>query len=341
MANISDYKIATLGSHSALQILKGAKDEGFKTLCIVEKGRRRVYESYKVADEFIEVESFADDYPKIEQQLVDQNAIIIPHGSFVRYLGFANVKKMKAMYYGNKDIIEWESDRAKERVWLEKAGNIKLPRLYKDPKDIDRTVIVKNDGALGGEGYFLAHDQKSYEEALPPSFSERGKVTIQEYIVGLPIYTHFFYSPLTDELEVMSFDLRHESNASGIGRIPASDQLKIGLRPSYTVIGNTSVVVRESLLPQIFEMGDSVVKAARELTGREIFGPFCLEGIIDEKSNYYIFEVSARIVAGTNPFVNGSPYTWARYNEPMSTGRRIARDIKMAIEGNSLDKILG
>jgi 5-formaminoimidazole-4-carboxamide-1-(beta)-D-ribofuranosyl 5'-monophosphate synthetase len=28
----STFTIATLGSHSALQILKGAKDEGFKTL---------------------------------------------------------------------------------------------------------------------------------------------------------------------------------------------------------------------------------------------------------------------------------------------------------------------
>jgi len=30
--------IATLGSHCALQVLKGAKDEGFKTVLICEKG---------------------------------------------------------------------------------------------------------------------------------------------------------------------------------------------------------------------------------------------------------------------------------------------------------------
>ncbi|PIZ76981.1 5-formaminoimidazole-4-carboxamide-1-(beta)-D-ribofuranosyl 5'-monophosphate synthetase, partial [Candidatus Peregrinibacteria bacterium CG_4_10_14_0_2_um_filter_41_8] len=47
------------------------------------------------------------------------------------------------------------------------------------------------------------------------------------------------------------------------------------------------------------------------------------------------------IVAGTNPYVNGSPYTWLRYDEPMSTGRRLARDIKEAIEANQLDKVLG
>ena len=34
------YTIATLGSHSALQILKGAHDEGFKTLAVVESRYR-------------------------------------------------------------------------------------------------------------------------------------------------------------------------------------------------------------------------------------------------------------------------------------------------------------
>ncbi len=37
--------IATFGSHSALQILKGAKDEGFGTLCICQKGKETPYKS--------------------------------------------------------------------------------------------------------------------------------------------------------------------------------------------------------------------------------------------------------------------------------------------------------
>jgi len=45
-------------------------------------------------------------------------------------------------------------------------------------------------------------------------------------------------------------------------------------------------------------------------------------------------------VAGTNPYLMGSPYTQLIYDEPMSTGRRIAREIKIALETNQLDKIL-
>jgi 5-formaminoimidazole-4-carboxamide-1-(beta)-D-ribofuranosyl 5'-monophosphate synthetase len=87
-------------------------------------------------------------------------------------------------------------------------------------------------------------------------------------------------------------------------------------------------------------MGESVVSASKQLEDKGLFGPFCLETVVTPELEFYVFEISARIVAGTNPYINGSPYTNLRYDVPMSTGRRIARDIKSAIENNKLDKIL-
>ncbi|MBL4695079.1 formate--phosphoribosylaminoimidazolecarboxamide ligase [Candidatus Gracilibacteria bacterium] len=341
MANIKDYKIATLGSHTALQILKGAKDEGFETICICQKGKERPYESYGVADEIILVDDFKDFF-KIEQELMDKNAILIPHGSFVAYVGAENMMDIKAMYYGDKGILEWESDRSKEREWLLDAG-IKVPRVFDKPEDIDRPVIVKFHGAHGGKGYFLANTPEEFYEHYEEYKGKKGheEYVLQEYIVGVPVYTHYFYSPLTGELEIMGFDKRYESNADSIGRIAAKDQVDAGIKTTYTITGNVPIVLRESLLPQLFEMGENVVKASKKLVDKGLFGPFCLEGIIDPELNYFIFEVSARIVAGTNPYINGSPYTWLRYNEPMSTGRRLARDIKEAIESDRLDEVLG
>ena len=60
---------------------------------------------------------------------------------------------------------------------------------------------------------------------------------------------------------------------------------------------------------------------------------------IDENAQFSAFEFSARIVAGTNIFMNGSPYTTLIFDEPMSMGRRIAREIKQANEKNELDEI--
>ena len=89
----------------------------------------------------------------------------------------------------------------------------------------------------------------------------------------------------------------------------------------------------------IIEAGERVINASKKLMGG-LWGPFCLEGVITEDMEFVVFEISARIVAGTNPFINGSPYTWIKYNEPMSTGRRIAREIKQAIEEERVDEIL-
>lgn len=340
MPSINDYAIATLGSHTALQILKGAKDEGFKTICICEKGREKPYESFKVADEMIIVDSFKD-YFKIEEELIKRNAIIIPHGSFVAYLGAEKVQEVKAMHYGTKGILEWESNRTMERKWLLDAG-IKLPKIYDKPEDIDGPVIIKFHGAKGGKGYFLANNPKEFHQRYQEYSEVEGHqdYVIQEYIVGVPVYTHYFYSRLNDELELMSFDKRYESNADSVGRIAAKDQVDVGIRTTYTITGNVPIVLRESLLPTIFEMGQAVVESSRKITDG-LYGPFCLEGIIDPELNYTVFEISARIVAGTNPYVDGSPYTWLRYNEPMSTGRRIARDIKEAILADKLEKVLG
>jgi 5-formaminoimidazole-4-carboxamide-1-(beta)-D-ribofuranosyl 5'-monophosphate synthetase len=38
--------IATLGSHCALQVLKGAKDEGFDTVLVCEKKRESLYRRF-------------------------------------------------------------------------------------------------------------------------------------------------------------------------------------------------------------------------------------------------------------------------------------------------------
>lgn len=336
-----NYKIATIGSHSALQILRGAKDEGFSTICICLKGREQPYKFYGVADEIIVMERYGD-FLKIQDTLIRKNAIIIPHASFIAYMGHSRVEDLKVAYYGNKQILQFEEDRDVERDWLKDAG-LKLPMIFSNPSDIDRPVIVKFHGARGGEGYFLAKNEKDFQEKIK-HHHDKQKYVIQEYILGVHMYIHYFYSPITQELEVLGFDKRYESNVDSLGRISARDQMALPeekVDPSYVIVGNIPVVVRESYLPEIFKMGEDVVKQSRMLTPKGLFGPFCLETVMTPEQEIYVFEISARIVAGTNPYINGSPYTWLKYDKPVSTGRRIAMDIKEAIKRNEIEKVLG
>lgn len=333
---VDDYTIATLGSHSSLQILKGARDEGFKNIVVCEKGRSEPYRSFRVADQIIEVEKYADILDQ-EEALIKKNVILIPHGSFFQAFGLDGLQNMKILYFGNKSILSWEEDRNKQRTWLAKAG-LTLPNIYKDPSDIDGPVITKFFGAGGGKGFFLAHTTEEFKRKIKEHPGKR--YVIQEYIVGAPLYIHYFYSPLTDELELMSLDKRYETNVDSIGRIAAKDQMDLNIESSYNIMGNIPLVVRESLLPEIFKMGRRVVEASKKLEPRGLFGPFCLETIVTPDLDFFVFEISARIVAGCNPYTKGSPYTDLRYDEPMSTGRRIARELKNAIQTNQLNKVL-
>ena len=81
-----NYTIATIGSHSALQILKGARDEGFKTLLFVLREKLEFYSQYSFIDKFECLKNYRD-LLKIETRYKNKNIILIPHGSFVAYLG--------------------------------------------------------------------------------------------------------------------------------------------------------------------------------------------------------------------------------------------------------------
>lgn len=335
------YTIATLGSHSSLQILKGAKDEGFKTLIITTPESGSFYKTFPFIDEHMTISKFSE-FSTIENQLIEKNVIIIPHGSFVAYLGSEKNKTMNTMYFGNKKVLDWEEDRQKQREWLT-AAKINVPQQFdlsdEHNRPIQYPIIVKSYGAAGGKGYFYARDRKDFDSKME-TFGKK-RYVIQEYIIGVPLYVHFFYSPLTDKLEIMSMDKRYETNVDSLGRIPLEGQKGLEIEPSYVVVGNSSLVLREGMLTEAYNMGRNVIEASKKLIDkRGMFGPFCIETIITPDQKFYVMEISCRIVAGTNLFTYGSPYSWLYYNEPMSTGRRIAREIKTAIADNTLPQIL-
>ena len=100
-----NYTIATIASHSSLQILKGAKDEGFKTLCFVKKENLEFYSNYKFIDKFEILKDYKD-LRKLEQKYKNKEIIIIPHGSFIAYLGEKFDKNTIFKYFGSKDILK-------------------------------------------------------------------------------------------------------------------------------------------------------------------------------------------------------------------------------------------
>ncbi|MGZ4906972.1 MAG: formate--phosphoribosylaminoimidazolecarboxamide ligase [Halobacteriota archaeon] len=329
--------MATLCSHTSLQIFFGARQEGFKTLGIAVGEVPKYYDSYPKAkpDTFLVVRTYQD-IIDLATELRARNTILVPHGSFVEYLGADNFLSLPVPTFGNRSVLQWESDRARTRQWLEAAG-VSMPKEVLDPRDIRAPVIVKYYGAKGGRGFFVAKNYNDFIDHIEPS----AEYTIQEFVLGTRFYFHYFYSPIMTtgyrlsegSLEMLGIDRRLEANVDDIYRAGSVDT-----EPTFVVTGNVPVVLREKLLSEVFDIGERVIERSIELFGGMI-GPFCLETVVTDDLRFKVFEVSARLVAGTNLYPLGSPYSEYVY-ENMSCGRRIAREIRCAVNSNLLHKIL-
>lgn len=340
--------IATLGSHSSLNIFKGAKEEGFQTVAVCKEKDAIMYKKYPLVDELIIVDSFTELLTeKLQEKLRKLNAILIPHGSFTAYLSTEELQNnLNVPMFGNRKLLHWEADRKEQEEWLRQAG-LQLPATFKSPDDIDRLIIAKLPGAKGGRGYFLANSPKSFRKKFNDMVkrgllkeSDVNLVHLQEYALGVNVYPSYFSSIIKDDVELLAMDRRYESAVDAIGKIPAGQQLEVDISPTYTIVGNFPIVLRESLLPELMRMGDNVHKKACELAPPGIIGPFCLETVITDDLRIFTFEISARIVAGTNVGIGTSPYAYLRYGEDMYMGRRIAVEVKEAMTQNRLHEVV-
>ena len=370
--NLKEAKIGVVASHSALDTCDGAISEGFKTVAVCQKGRENTFARYfkafrdengtcyrGVVDETLMVDKFKDIIqPQVQQQLMDKNAIFVPNRSFVSYSGIDAVEDDFAVpMFGSRNLLRSE-ERGDERdyYWiLEKAG-MPFPKKVEKPEDIDGLTIIKVHHAKKKleRGFFTAKDydqfvQKSNElisqGVIEPDFIEHARM--EQYIIGPVFNLDFFRSPLEEkgeQLELLGIDWRFESSLDGYCRLPGKQQVELedaGILPEYTVCGHNSATLRESLLDKAFALAEKYVKAAEKYYDPGIIGPFCLQTCVDKDLNFYIYDVAPRIGGGTNIHMAvGHPYGNALWRKEMSTGRRLAMEIRRAIDEERVEEIV-
>jgi 5-formaminoimidazole-4-carboxamide-1-(beta)-D-ribofuranosyl 5'-monophosphate synthetase len=322
--------VATIASHTALQILRGAKRYGFRTIAVA--GSERAAEFYRQFG-FIDEVWRADlgNFRKVAESLVESCAVLVPHGSYVEYVGWRQALEAPVPTLGCRELIAWEADQRKKMLLLERAG-VQTPRVYRSASEVDGPVIVKLPGAKGGRGYFIARSREELEARVRASGGLAEGAVIQEYIIGVPAYYHYFASPVYERVEVFGADVRYESNVDG---------RTLGLaEPTFVVVGNLPLVLRESLLPTVWRYGVQFARAVEELVGCSMAGPYCLESIIRDDLTIVVFEFSGRIVAGTNTYMGyGSPYSVLYFDRPMDMGERIAHEIREAARRGRLERL--
>lgn len=356
--------IAVLGSHSALDVCRGAKDEGFATLVVAKKGREKTYaEIYATkrgvgcVDECLVLDDFYELFePSVQKKLQKRNAIFVPHRSFEVYLKFAYERieqEFKTPIFGNKYLLKIEERGRKPNQYdLLASAGIRYPRQYADPRLIDRLCMVKVAEAARPyeRAFFLAATFDEYKKKSEEMMKEK-KITsealhaavIEEFIVGASVNFNFFYSPIHNRLELIGTDTRRQTNLEGIMRVPGAHQEEVisRLGVSYEESGHIAVTVLESLLEQAFAMGEAFVNASRKFHPSGVIGPFALQSIIvpgPPKKDLIVVDVSPRMPG--SPGIAASPYSAYLFGESLSMGRRVAREIRDAVSVKALGKVV-
>jgi 5-formaminoimidazole-4-carboxamide-1-(beta)-D-ribofuranosyl 5'-monophosphate synthetase len=370
--NTDNIRIGTVASHSALDVFDGAVEEGFHTHAICKKGREKTYTDYfraqrdqngdvirGVVDDYVNYDNFDEVLlEKNQKSLVGNDVLFIPNRSFTSYCGIDEIENDFAVpLVGSRNMLRSEErGLEKDYYWLLEKAGMPFPEKIGDPQDIDELCIVKLPHAVKKleRGFFTA---SSYEEYLEKSESliKQGVITrdalaearIERYVIGPVFNFDLFYSPLEEEMnpiELLGIDWRFETSLDGHVRLPAPQQMALAehqLTPEYTVCGHNTATLRESLLEKVFELAEMYVDASREYYDPGVIGPFCLQTCVDKDLNFYIYDVAPRVGGGTNVHMSvGHPYGNTLWRKPMSTGRRVAYEVRRAIETEQMDKIV-
>ena len=354
--------IGVLGGHSALDVCRGAKKLGFRTLAVCQKGREKTYTKYYktrdgkgCVDDTIILGKFSDiTKPEVQDQLRAKNTIFIHNRYFWVYFDFNDIENnFNVPIYGTRSMLKLEErDVPKNQYYLLEKAGIRFPKIFESPKDIDRLVIVKVNEAIRGyeRAFFYATSYDDYKKKSDEMLEKKQitkealeKAVIEEYVIGAQINFNYFYSVIDDELEIMGTDTRRQTNLDGLIRLPANEQLEVlkYVKPKLIETGHIAATTKESIIEKIFALGEKFVKTTRNECPPGIIGPFALQGAIAAdkgKEEMVVFDVSMRIPG--SPLTRFTPHSGYLYGDSISYGERIAMEIKKAVEVDKLKEIV-
>ena len=349
----SDVRIGVLGSHSALEIGHGAQQEGFEVVVVCQKGRERVYTRHyrSLFKHALVLDKFADIVKEENQEtLRELNTVFVPNRSFSVYVGYDNIEnRFSIPLFGNRQMLRAEErDVAKNQYYLLRKAGVKMPEIFASSKDIDRLAIVKvpEKERRIERAFFYASTPEEYakraeERVKKGVVAEESlrKAVIEEYIVGAKFNANFFWSPLDDEVDLLGFDRRIQTNIDGVLDLPADEQLEARITVQNVEIGHMGATMRESQLKKIFAAGEKFVNACKVEYPPGIVGLFALQGAVDKDLDFCVFDVSLRI-PGCPCVEPTSPYMKYKYGMEVGPGRRVAMEIKKALKQKRLGEVV-
>ena len=162
---------------------------------------------------------------------------------------------------------------------------------------------------------------------------------IEEYVIGAKFNANMFWSPLTDEIDLLGFDRRIQTDLDGVLDLPAQEQLELNIATQNIEIGHMGATMRESQIEKIFEAAEKFVATCKKEYPPGMIGLFALQGAVTKDLDFYVFDVSPR-VPGCPCVEPTSPYMKYKYGTEVGPGRRVAMEIKRAVKEGRLAEVV-
>jgi len=346
-------RIGVLGSHSALEICSGAKQEGFETVVVCQKGRDKTYTKYyrSVFDHFLMLDKFSQiTSPESVKKLTDLNVVFVPNRSFSVYAGYEAIEQDFAVpLMGNRAMLRTEErNTPRNQLYLLQKSGIATPRTFKSPSEIDRLAIVKvaeKERAIE-RAFFYPSNPQEFAKLAQDRISKGiiiqealDQALIEEYVIGAKFNANLFWSPLTGDIDLLGFDRRIQTDLDGVLDLPAQEQMELNIPTQNIEIGHMGATMRESQIEKIFEAAEKFVDTCKREYPPGMVGLFALQGAITKDLDFYVFDVSPR-VPGCPCVEPTSPYMKYKYGFEVGPGRRVAMEVKQAAAEGRLGDVV-
>ena len=351
--DLKEIRIGVLGSHSALEIASGAKQEGLETVVVCQKGRDKTYTKYyrNIFDHVIMLDKFSQITSKENvKKLTDLNTVFVPNRSFSVYAGYEAIENQFSVpLMGNRCMLRTEErNTPRNQLYLLKKAGIATPKTFRTPSEIDHLAIIKvpEKERTIERAFFFASSPEEYEKIAQKRI-EQGIITpealensiIEEYVIGAKFNANLFWSPLTDEIDLLGFDRRIQTDLDGVLDLPAQEQLELNIPTQNIEIGHMGATMRESQIEKIFEAAEKFVNTCKKEYPPGMVGLFALQGAVTKDLEFYVFDVSPR-VPGCPCVEPTSPYMKYKYGHEVGPGRRVAMEVKRAVKEGRLAEVV-
>lgn len=339
--------IGIFGSHSGKPLGVCAKDAGFKTVLISEKGREDLYTVHNkhLYDEILVLKNFKDILNNsVQNKLRKLNTIFVPGRSLFAYVPYERIEnEFEVPIYINRFLPGLENrNRKYNQYTIMDLAKIKRPKQIYKPEKIDRKVIVKiqqHNNPL--ERYFFsAENSKDFNSKLN-SLSKKRTVTeeeirnavIEEFIEDDKYNANFHVYGLKDIFGKFDF-------------VGTSDRRQ--LKKTKEESGHIGVTARESYQPMFYEVARKLISFLSKEKPPGVIGPLGIQGAFRAnpktlEPEFLTFDLSFRvtgdnIMGPTSPEMRNLSLKYKRkIEDPLDL---VMMEIKEAARIRRLDEIV-